>query len=186
MPVLVGADGPTHIGAFDLSFLGCIPNMVIMTPSDENECYHMLWTAYRTNMPCAVRYPRGGGSGVEIIETPKLLALGQGKLVRMGQSVAILAFGSMLDVALVVAEEIDASLCNMRFVKPLDIALIKQMCESHEYIVTIEENVIAGGAGSGCSEAMAENGLHLPVLHLGIADWFPRPHGDPKAIRARC
>src|SRR6185437_12271133 len=182
---IVGADGPTHIGAFDLSFLRCIPNMVIMAPSDENECYHMLWTAYRTNMPCAVRYPRGSGKGVEIIETPKLLPLGIGELVRSGHKVAILAFGSMLDVALVVAKELDASVCNMRFVKPLDEALIKQMCETHEYIVTIEENVIAGGAGSACSEAMAEMGLYLPTLHLGIADWFP-PHGDPKAILKSC
>jgi 1-deoxy-D-xylulose-5-phosphate synthase len=182
---IVGADGPTHIGAFDLSFLRCIPNMVIMAPTDENECYHMLWTAYRMNMPCAVRYPRGGGSGALIVEIPKLLPLGQGEVVRSGCKIAILAFGSMLDVSLAVAEEIDASVCNMRFVKPLDDALIKQMCETHEYIVTIEENVIAGGAGSACSEAMAEMALHLPVLHLGISDWFP-PHGDPKAILKRC
>ncbi|MCC2644941.1 MAG: 1-deoxy-D-xylulose 5-phosphate synthase [Burkholderiales bacterium] len=182
---VVGADGPTHIGAFDLSFLRCIPNMIIMAPSNENECYQMLWTAYRINMPCAVRYPRGSGSGVKIIETPKLLTLGQGKLICSGQKVAILAFGSMLDVAQIVALEINASLCNMRFVKPLDIALIRQMCESHEYIVTIEENVIAGGAGSACSEAMAESGFYLPTLHLGIGDEFPA-HGDPKAILKGC
>lgn len=182
---IVGADGPTHIGAFDLSFLRCIPNMVIMAPADENECYHMLWTAYRTNMPCAVRYPRGSGKGVEIIETPKLLPLGKGELVRPGHKIAILAFGSMLDVAFIIADELDASLCNMRFVKPLDEALIKQMCETHEYIVTIEENVIAGGAGSACSEIMAGMDLYLPTLHLGIADWFP-PHGDPKAILKSC
>lgn len=182
---IVGADGPTHIGAFDLSFLRCIPNMVIMAPSDENECYHMLWTAYRTNMPCAVRYPRGSGSGVEIKETPQLLPLGCGELVRSGKKIAILAFGSMLDVARLVADEMDASLCNMRFVKPLDVNLIKQMCESHECIVTIEENVIAGGAGSASSEAMAAMGIYLPVLHLGIGDEFPS-HGDPKLILTGC
>lgn len=182
---IVGADGPTHIGTFDLSFLRCIPNMVIMAPSDENECYHMLWSAYRTNMPCAVRYPRGSGSGVKIIEMPKLVPFGQGEVVRFGQKIAILAFGSMLNVAYTVAEEINASLCNMRFVKPLDTALIKQMCETHNYIVTIEENVIAGGAGSACSEVMAQMEICLPVLHLGIDDEFPS-HGDPKAILKLC
>jgi 1-deoxy-D-xylulose-5-phosphate synthase len=182
---IVGADGPTHIGAFDLSFLRCIPNMVIMAPSNENECYQMLWTAYRTNKPCAVRYPRGGGTGIAIIESPQLLPIGQGQLVRAGKKIAILAFGSMLDVALIVANEIDASLCNMRFVKPLDIGLIKQMCETHDYIVTIEENVIAGGAGSAISEVMATMNFNLPTLHLGIDDEFP-PHGDIKSIIKLC
>jgi 1-deoxy-D-xylulose-5-phosphate synthase len=114
-----------------------------------------------------------------------LLQLGQGELIRQGQKIAILAFGSMLDVALIVAEEIDASVCNMRFVKPLDLVLIKQMCEAHDYIVTIEENVIAGGAGSACSEAMSKMDINLPTLHLGIDDEFP-PHGDPKLILKYC
>lgn len=182
---IVGADGPTHAGIFDLSFLRCIPNMVIMTPTDENECYSMLWTAYRTNMPCAVRYPRGSGRGVEITLAPKLLALGRGVVVLTGHKIAILVFGALLDVASVVAEEIGASLCNMRFVKPLDNELLKLMCETHEYIVTIEENVIAGGAGSACSEAMHALALNVPMLHLGISDEFPA-HGEQKALLKLC
>lgn len=182
---IVGADGPTHIGAFDLSFLRCIPNMVIMAPSNENECYHMLWTGYRTNMPCAIRYPRGGGNGAVINEKLQLLTIGQGEVLRLGHKIAILAFGSVVDAALAAGAELDATVCNMRFVKPLDTVLIQQMCEKHDYIITVEENVIAGGAGSACSEAMTVMNIHLPILHLGIGDEFP-PHGDPKAIIALC
>lgn len=182
---IVGADGPTHIGAFDISFLRCIPNMVIMTPCDENECYQMLWTAYKTNKPCTVRYPRGSGSGVIIDEKVTLLPLGIGECVRNGKKVAILAFGSMLDVALVVGEKLDATVCNMRFVKPLDVELIKTVCAKHDYIVTIEENTIMGGAGSACLEVMQELSINLPVLTLGIPDEFPS-HGDPMIIHKLC
>ncbi|MFN7094585.1 MAG: 1-deoxy-D-xylulose-5-phosphate synthase, partial [Burkholderiales bacterium] len=149
---IVGADGPTHIGAFDLSFLRCIPNLIVMAPSDENECYQMLWAAYRTNQPCAVRYPRGSGRGVAIQAPQELMPIGKGNLIRTGRRLAILAFGSMVEVAIAVAEQLNATVCDMRFIKPLDIELIKTIAVSHEYIVTIEENVIAGGAGSACIE----------------------------------
>lgn len=182
---IVGADGPTHIGAFDLSFLRCIPNIVIMAPSNENECYQMLWTAYRSNKCCAVRYPRGYGSGVSIQEEISLLPIGKGEVVRSGQKIAILAFGSMVDVAVTVADILNVTVCNMRFIKPLDKDLLIDMCSTHDYIVTIEENVIAGGAGSAISEGMSRLGIVKPILHLGIDDEFP-PHGDPKSLLKIC
>jgi 1-deoxy-D-xylulose-5-phosphate synthase len=182
---IVGADGPTHIGAFDLSFLRCIPNLIVMAPSDENECYQMLWAAYRTNQPCAVRYPRGSGRGVAIQAPQELMPIGKGNLIRTGRRLAILAFGSMVEVAIAVAEQLNATVCDMRFIKPLDIELIKTIAVSHEYIVTIEENVIAGGAGSACIEALQRLGLNLPVLMLGIDDEFSS-HGDPKILLKLC
>lgn len=178
---IAGADGPTHIGAFDLSYLRCIPNMQIMAPSDENECYQMLWTAYRSNKPTAVRYPRGSGIGAAINENIQLIEIGKGEIVREGIEVAILAFGSMVEVAKLVANEINATVCNMRFVKPLDQELIKQVCKQHKYIVTIEENVIEGGAGSACLEAMQAMQIIMPVLNLGLRDGFLE-HGDPKIL----
>ena len=178
---VVGADGPTHIGAFDLSFLRCIPNLIVMTPSDENECYQMLYTGFRLNQASAVRYPRGAGIGVDIDKTLQILPLGQGRILREGIKIAFFAFGSMVQPALQVAHEIDATLCDMRFVKPLDVALIQQICNEHEYIVTIEENVIMGGAGSACLEAMQLLNLSNPVLQLGIPDEFTE-HGDPKLL----
>lgn len=178
---VVGADGPTHIGAFDLSFLRCIPNLIVMTPSDENECYQMLYTGFRLNQASAVRYPRGAGIGVDIDKTLQILPLGKGRILREGIKIAFFAFGSMVQPALQVAHEIDATLCDMRFVKPLDVALIQQICNEHEYIVTIEENVIMGGAGSACLEAMQLLNLSNPVLQLGIPDEFTE-HGDPKLL----
>ena len=178
---VVGADGPTHIGAFDLSFLRCIPNLIVMTPSDENECYQMLYTGFSLNQASAVRYPRGAGIGVDIDKTLQILPLGKGRILREGIKIAFFAFGSMVQPALQVAHEIDATLCDMRFVKPLDVALIQQICNEHEYIVTIEENVIMGGAGSACLEAMQLLNLSNPVLQLGIPDEFTE-HGDPKLL----
>ena len=178
---VVGADGPTHIGAFDLSFLRCIPNLIVMTPSDENECYQMLYTGFRLNQACAVRYPRGAGVGVDIDKTMQILPLGKGRILRKGIKIAFLAFGSMVKPALQVAHDIDATLCDMRFVKPLDVALIQQICNEHDFIVTIEENVIMGGAGSACLEAMQLLNLSNPVLQLGIPDEFTE-HGDPKLL----
>lgn len=178
---VVGADGPTHIGAFDISFMRCVPNMVIMTPSDENECYQMLYTGFRLNQTCAVRYPRGNGVGRKIENKFEMIPVGKGKIVRAGNKIAILAFGSMLQPAIAAAEEISATVCDMRFVKPLDINLITQICETHDYIVTIEENVIMGGAGSACLEAMQILNLKNPVLQLGIPDEFIE-HGDPKML----
>lgn len=178
---VVGADGPTHIGAFDISFLRCIPNMVIMTPSDENECYQMLYTGFRLHKVCAVRYPRGNGVGQKIDGTFNILPVGKGKIVHSGEKIVIFAFGSMVHPALTVAKEINATVCDMRFVKPLDLDLITQMCATHDYIVTIEENVIMGGAGSACLEAMQLLGLNNPTLQLGIPDEFIE-HGDPKLL----
>lgn len=178
---VVGADGPTHIGAFDLSFLRCIPNLIVMTPSDENECYQMLYTGFRLNQACAVRYPRGAGIGVDIDKTMQILPFGKGRILRKGIKIAFLAFGSMVHSALEAAHEIDATLCDMRFVKPLDVGLIQQICTEHDFIVTIEENVIMGGAGSACLEAMQLLNLSNPVLQLGIPDEFTE-HGDPKLL----
>ncbi|MBP9742445.1 MAG: 1-deoxy-D-xylulose-5-phosphate synthase [Burkholderiales bacterium] len=180
---IVGADGPTHMGAFDLSYLRCVPNLIIMTPSNENECYQMLWTAYKTNQVCAVRYPRSTGNGALINENMQLLPLGKGEIVREGSKIAILAFGTLLDVALAVAHDLNATVCNMRFVKPLDIELLKTIAAKHEYLVTIEENMICGGAGSGCNEALAHMNILIPILNLGIGDHFPS-HGDQKVLLA--
>lgn len=182
---IVGADGPTHIGAFDLSYLRCIPNMVIMVPSNENECYQMLWTAYKTKKVCAVRYPRSTGNGSLINENMQLLALGKGEVVRQGVKLAILAFGTLVDAAVAAADELNATVCNMRFVKPLDIELIKTIVQEHDYIVTLEENVVCGGAGSACNEFLIEAGIinEVAVLNLGIHDHFP-PHGDQKTLLA--
>lgn len=178
---VVGADGPTHIGAFDISFMRCIPNMVIMTPSDENECYQMLYTGFRLNQTTAVRYPRGSGIGTPLDNEFSILPIGKGRIIKEGSKIAFLAFGSMVQPALDVAKEINATVCDMRFVKPLDVELIKNICTTHQYIVTIEENVIMGGAGSACLEAMQLLNYNNPVLQLGIPDEFVE-HGDPKVL----
>ncbi|MFJ5447175.1 1-deoxy-D-xylulose-5-phosphate synthase [Methylobacillus methanolivorans] len=182
---LVGADGPTHAGSFDLSYLRCIPNIVIMTPSDENECRQMLYTAYQHDGPSAVRYPRGGGPGATIEQNMQLLPLGKGEVRRQGKRVAILAFGSMLTPALQAAETLDATVVNMRFVKPLDIALIREVAQSHELIVTVEENAIMGGAGAAVMEAMQDMDFHKPVLCLGLPDTFIE-HGVHETMLAEC
>lgn len=178
---VVGADGPTHIGAFDISFMRCIPNMIIMTPSNENECYQMLYTGFRLPKTVAVRYPRGSGIGKEIDGEFKLLEIGNGFVAHQGQKIAILAFGSMVNPAILAASEINATVCDMRFVKPIDEELIVEMCKTHDYIVTVEENVIMGGAGSACLEVMQKHSLNNPVLQLGIPDEFIE-HGDPQVL----
>jgi 1-deoxy-D-xylulose-5-phosphate synthase len=183
---IVGADGPTHIGAFDLSFLNCVPNMVIMVPSDENECYHMLWTAYKSDKPCAVRYPRGAGVGAPIMDNAVILYdIGRGEVVLRGQKIVIFAFGSMLSVAREVGVDLNATVCNMRFVKPLDVELIKQMCAEHDYVVTLEENAIIGGAGVAVLQLMQELKITKSVLNLGLPDEVI-PHGDPKVLLQLC
>ncbi|KJV33594.1 1-deoxy-D-xylulose-5-phosphate synthase [Aquitalea magnusonii] len=183
---LVGADGPTHAGAFDISFLRCIPNMTVLAPSDENECRQLLYTAFCMDSPTAVRYPRGVGPGVEIQQEMTALPLGKGVLRRSGKGkVAILAFGSMVTPALAAAEALDASVADMRFVKPLDTGLIRQLAEQHDYIVTVEENVVMGGAGSGCLEAMQAMGIVKPALLLGLPDDYVE-HGDPAVLLADC
>jgi 1-deoxy-D-xylulose-5-phosphate synthase len=183
---LVGADGPTHAGAFDISFLRCIPNMTVIAPSDENECRQLLYTAFSMDSPTAVRYPRGVGPGVEIQQEMTALPVGKGVLRRSGKGkVAILAFGSMVAPALAAAEALDASVADMRFVKPLDTTLIRQLAEQHDYIVTAEENVVMGGAGAGCLEAMQAMGIVKPVLLLGLPDDYVE-HGDPTVLLADC
>ncbi len=182
---LVGADGPTHHGVFDLSYLRCIPNLVVMTPSDENECRQMLYTAFQLDQPAAVRYPRGTGPGARVEARMTTLPVGQGEMRRQGRRVAFLAFGSMLKPCLEAAEALDASVANMRFVKPLDGALVQQLADSHDLLVTVEENVVHGGAGSAVAEHLAAQGRAVPVLHLGLPDRFVE-HGDPALLLKDC
>jgi 1-deoxy-D-xylulose-5-phosphate synthase len=187
---LVGADGATHHGAFDLSFLRCIPNMVVMTPSDENECRQMLYTALQLDGPAAVRYPRGTGPGATVQQDMARLPLGRGLLrrsskARSGHRVALLAFGSMVAPALAAAADLDASVADMRFVKPLDSALVLQLARSHDALVTLEENAVQGGAGSAVLEALAEADLKIPLLQLGLPDRFV-DHGDTALLLKEC
>ncbi|VXC51037.1 1-deoxyxylulose-5-phosphate synthase, thiamine-requiring, FAD-requiring [Enterobacterales bacterium 8AC] len=180
---IVGADGQTHQGAFDLSFLRCIPNMVIMTPSDENECRQMLYTGYHHNDgPSAVRYPRGSGTGATL-EPLAALPLGKGIVRREGEKVAILNFGTLLPEAIAAAEAINATLVDMRFVKPLDEQLVLEMAASHEVLVTLEENAIMGGAGSGVNELLMAKRRVVPVLNIGLPDDFI-PQGSQEEIRS--
>ncbi len=180
---LVGADGPTHHGAFDLSFLSCIPNMVVMTPSDEDECRKMLTTAYRLDGPSAVRYPRGSGAGVAIDKALVGLPVGKGEIRRRGSCVALLAFGSMLTPALAAAEELDASVANMRFVKPIDRDLIIALAAEHSLLVSVEENAVIGGAGSEVERVLEDIASPARLLRLGIPDHFIE-HGDQALLLA--
>jgi 1-deoxy-D-xylulose-5-phosphate synthase len=182
---LVGADGATHAGNYDLAFLRCIPNMVVMAPSDENECRRMLSTAFLYNGPASVRYPRGAGTGVKVQSDLTPIAMGTGEIRREGAKVAILAFGSMVAPALEAGEKLDATVANMRFVKPLDIALLKQLAEQHDALVTVEEGTVMGGAGSAVAEALAEAGIVKPLLILGLPDRFI-DHGDAPQLLASC
>jgi 1-deoxy-D-xylulose-5-phosphate synthase len=169
---LVGQDGPTHHGTFDLSYLRCIPNMVVAAPSDENECRRMLQSAWLHDGPSAVRYPRGEGTGVAIEPALSTIDIGKANLVQQGTRVAILNFGVLLDQALAAAETLGATVVDMRWVKPLDEAMILSLVEQHELLITLEENAIAGGAGSGVAEFLANAGVVCPVRHIGIPDAF--------------
>jgi len=169
---LVGDDGPTHNGTFDISYLRCIPNMVIATPSDENECRQLLFTAYQYQGPAAVRYPRGTGAGVEPEKIMTELRIGKAVTKRSGEKIAILCFGTLLQQAEIAADRLNATLCDMRFVKPLDTELIDQLQATHSLLVTIEENVITGGAGSAVSEYLREKNYKIDLLQLGFADYF--------------
>jgi 1-deoxy-D-xylulose-5-phosphate synthase len=182
---LVGADGPTHHGAFDHSYLRCIPNMTVMAPADENECRQMLYTAFTLDGPAAVRYPRGAGVGVEMQQQMTALPVGRAEVRREGKRVAILAFGSMLEPALEAGAELNATVVNMRFVKPLDHEMVFRLATSHELLVTVEENVIAGGAGSAVVEALVADAMPVPVLTLGLPDHFVE-HGDHQQLLADC
>ncbi len=181
---LVGEDGATHAGSFDLSFLRCIPNMLVMAPSDENELRQMLYTGFLFEGPACVRYPRGTGPGAQIEANMTRLEIGKAKPLVEGSGVAILSFGSLLSPARIVAEKIGASLVDMRFIKPLDGELVEQLAKSHELLVTLEENVIAGGAGSGVAEHLSTKGINTPVLQLGLPDRF-LPHGKPQDLLAQ-
>ncbi|MBI3222176.1 MAG: 1-deoxy-D-xylulose-5-phosphate synthase, partial [Nitrosomonadales bacterium] len=169
---LVGADGATHAGSFDLSYLRCVPNMTVMAPADENECRQMLYTAFQLDGPSAVRYPRGTGPGVATVGEMRALPLGKGELRRSGKRVAILAFGSMLAPALAAAEQLDATVANMRYVKPLDVELVLQLAREHQLLVTVEENAVQGGAGSAVAECLHQHGVAVAMLQLGLPDRF--------------
>ncbi|WP_128113674.1 1-deoxy-D-xylulose-5-phosphate synthase [Polynucleobacter necessarius] len=187
---LVGADGATHAGAYDIPFLRCVPNMLVMTPADEAECRDLLTTAFHQPHPSAVRYPRGAGVGAIPSKELRTLPLGKGEVRRKsnaptGQRVAILSFGTLLYPALEVAEGIDATVVNMRFVKPLDIDLIKSVAADHDYLVTIEDGAIAGGAGSACLEVLSAAGIQKPLLQLGLPDQFIE-HGDYNLLMTKC
>ncbi|MDR7026155.1 1-deoxy-D-xylulose-5-phosphate synthase [Pseudomonas peli] len=182
---LVGEDGPTHAGSFDISYLRCIPGMLVMTPSDENELRRMLTTGHLFNGPAAVRYPRGSGPNATIEPGLEPLEIGKGIVRRQGKQTALLVFGVQLAEALKVGEVLDATVVDMRFVKPLDEALVRQLAASHELLVTIEENSVMGGAGSAVSEFLAHTGLLKPVLHLGLPDYYVE-HAKPAQMLAEC
>ena len=182
---LVGADGPTHAGSFDLTYLRCLPNMTVMAPSDENECRQLLYTAFTLDTPCAVRYPRGSGAGAMIHKEMAALPIGRGVVRREGRRVAILAFGAMVKPALEAAETLNATLADMRFVKPLDEELIFRLATTHDMLVSVEENTIHGGAGAGVLEYLSAQSISLPTLVLGLPDQFI-DHGDPAQMLGEC
>ncbi len=182
---LVGPDGPTHAGSFDLSYLRCIPNMIIMAPSNENECRQMLYTAYQYPGPAAVRYPRGSGTGAPIQFTMTMLEVGKSETLLHGEKIAILAFGSMVTPTLAAGKELNATVVNMRFIKPLDEETILQIAKTHSLIVTVEENAIMGGAGSAINEFLVAQNMKNSILNLGLPDTFIE-HGDPDLLLANC
>lgn len=178
---IVGADGPTHAGLYDLSFLRCVPNMIIAAPSDENECRLLLSTCYQADSPSAVRYPRGTGTGATVSDGLETVEIGKGIIRREGEKIAVIAFGSMVAPSLVAADKLNATVADMRFVKPIDEELIVRLARSHDYIVTAEENAEQGGAGSAVLEVLAKHGICKPVLLLGVEDKVTE-HGDPKKL----
>ncbi|MEO0443849.1 MAG: 1-deoxy-D-xylulose-5-phosphate synthase [Pseudomonadota bacterium] len=178
---IVGEDGPTHAGSFDISFLRCIPNLVIATPSDENECRHLLYSAYQYQGPATVRYPRGKGIGVDIEQEMQSLAIGKARMVNQGKDIAILNFGTLLPAVLEAGKKLGASICDMRWAKPIDEQVIRSLTQSHKLIVTVEENSISGGAGSAVTEFLNAEGLVIPVLQLGLPDRFI-DHGKREKI----
>lgn len=180
---VVGGDGPTHGGTFDVGYLRCLPNMVVMTPADENECRQMLYTGYSLNQPVAVRYPRGRGPGVPIVKEMQTLPLGCAEVRREGRHIALLAFGPMLAAALEVGETLDATVVNMRFVKPIDEKTIIRIAERHDVLVTVDENQIAGGAGSAVNECLAAHNVLVPVLNHGLPDRYVQHGGRDDMLR---
>jgi len=182
---LVGPDGPTHAGSFDFSYLRCIPNMLVMAPADEDECRKMLTTGFLHPGPAAVRYPRGKGPGAAVKPNLETLPIGRGEIKRQGQKIAILAFGSLVAPAVQAGEQLNATVANMRFVKPLDEALILELAASHDILVTAEENVVAGGAGSAINELLQRHKVLKPVLNIGLPDAFVE-QGSREQLLALC
>ena len=182
---VVGPDGPTHAGSFDLSFMRCIPNLLLMAPSDENECRRMLYTGYLADGPAAVRYPKGAGTGVRINALMQPLPVGKAELCRQGKGVALLAFGTVLAATLAAGERLNATVVNMRFIKPLDEELIAELASRYPLLVTIEDNAVAGGAGSGVAECLAKRDLHVALIHLGLPDVF-LDHDSREGMLADC
>jgi 1-deoxy-D-xylulose-5-phosphate synthase len=180
---LVGADGPTHHGTFDLSYVTCIPNMVVMVPADEAECRRLLSTAFAHDGPSMVRYPRGSGSGAVPETSLETLPLGKGEIRRRGKEVALLAFGTLLAAALAAGDELDATVANMRFVKPIDAALIAELAGNHSLLVSIEENAVIGGAGAEVERVLGELGIEVPLLRIGLPDRFI-DHGEQAQLLA--
>ncbi|MDE2089701.1 MAG: 1-deoxy-D-xylulose-5-phosphate synthase, partial [Gammaproteobacteria bacterium] len=181
----VGPDGPTHAGSFDFCYLRCVPNMTVMAPADENECRQMLYTGFMLDGPVAVRYPRGKGLGVPVSETMSAVPLGKAEMRRRGRRVALLAFGALLAPALEAGEALDATVVNMRFVKPLDEEVVSDLARSHDLLVTLEDNVVMGGAGSAVNECLAARDLRPGVLNLGLPDRFME-HGTREKLLAAC
>jgi 1-deoxy-D-xylulose-5-phosphate synthase len=182
---IVGADGATHAGAFDIAYIRCLPNLALLAPSDENECRQALTTAHRRLQPTAVRYPRGAGAGVAVQPTLEEWPWGKGVVRRRGERVAILAFGTLLHPALAAAERLNATVADMRFIKPLDADLVAELARTHDVLVTVEEGCVNGGAGSAVLEALQAAELTNPVLTLGLPDRFVE-HGDPAKLLAQC
>jgi 1-deoxy-D-xylulose-5-phosphate synthase len=168
----VGADGPTHSGSFDLSYLRCVPNLTVMAPSDENECRKMLTTGFHLGAPAAVRYPRGAGPGLAVDTNLETIPVGKAEVCREGSDVALLVFGSLLAAALEAGEQLDATVANMRFVKPIDERCIGRLAQTHKLLVTLEDNAVAGGAGAAVAEALARQGHATKLVMLGIPDRF--------------
>jgi len=179
---IVGPDGPTHAGSFDLSFMRCVPNMLIMAPANEQECRQMLNTGFAHDGPAAVRYPRGTGPGIEVSDSLKPLPLAKGEEVRNGRDIALLAFGPMLSPALEAGDALDASVANMRFIKPLDEELVLELASRHRLLVTLEDNVVMGGAGSAVNELLEAHGISIPILNLGLPDHFVEQGGREELL----
>jgi 1-deoxy-D-xylulose-5-phosphate synthase len=178
---VVGPDGPTHSGSFDLSYLRCIPNIIVMAPADEDECRQMLYTGYQLNGPAAVRYPRGSGPGIEVRAEMQRLPIGRAQKLRTGREVALLAFGSVVSEALRVGDQLNASVVNMRFIKPLDEDMVLDLAREHDVLVTVEDNAIAGGAGGAVDECLARADVRIRVLNLGLPDRFLE-HGSREQL----
>ncbi|MDD4905601.1 MAG: transketolase C-terminal domain-containing protein, partial [Methylobacter tundripaludum] len=182
---LVGPDGPTHAGSFDYSYMRCIPNMLVMAPADENECRQMLYTGFMHEGPASVRYPRGKGPGVAVDKTMTALPLGKAEVRHQGSRIAILAWGSMVTPAMEAGKQLGATVVNMRFVKPIDTELVLELAKSHEVLITVEENVLAGGAGSAVNDFLQAQQILMPVLNIGLPDSFVE-QGTREELLALC